>query len=78
MAIHDPARVLAEVAVKRRIVHLHRELLGGTVGAGTPPGRRSVCPTCSGTAPCETLRVLGALNTGHAEYDKGAWQPNGS
>jgi hypothetical protein len=68
---HDPARVLAEVDAKRRIIAAHHR-----------SGR--TCPRCSlGTEdgqvvfeldPCETLRLLALPYRGHADY-RPEWAP---
>ncbi|WP_033288267.1 DUF6221 family protein [Amycolatopsis jejuensis] len=84
IARHDPARVLAEVDAKRRIIELH-----------TPRKRHDgdlECPTCVYTgededaggnrfryvehedAPCETLLLLALPYAGHPDYRE-EWKP---
>jgi hypothetical protein len=68
---HDPARVLAEVAAKRRIVEVH------------PPNPRgsaqgNLCQACDvhggGPYPCETLRLLALPYAEHEGYRE-EWRP---
>jgi hypothetical protein len=69
IARHDPARVLAEVEAKRRIVHIHSEYDHG-------------CPEhdgCDGftflsAGPCFTLRLLALPWAGHPDYRE-EWRP---
>lgn len=71
IARHDPARVLAEVDAKRRIIAEHR-------GSGV------TCPRCSLGAedgqvvywrdPCATLRLLALPYADHPEY-RPEWAP---
>lgn len=83
IARHDPARVLAEVGAKRRIMKLH-DILGGSL---TGVGRWTYCETChtnsageidedvtETTAPCATLRLLALPYDGHPDYDP-EWHP---
>lgn len=81
IARHDPARVLAEVAAKRRIVELHTPK--------DPPGLH-LCPVCVSweiwrsqepgeslpldDAPCETLRLLALPFADHPAYET-EWAP---
>jgi hypothetical protein len=72
IARHDPARVLAEVDAKRRIIEQHH--CSGVT-----------CPRCSlGTEdgevvferdPCGTLRLLALPYAGHPDY-RGEWAPH--
>ncbi len=75
IARHDPARVLAEVAAKRRIVELHAPLYEGLWD--TP----LVCRTCEDRErhdaawyPCDTLRPLALPYADHESFDP-AWTP---
>lgn len=62
MVLHDPARVLAQVAAMRAIVDLHPEMLG-------------FCQGCASERfPCRTLRHLTAIWSDHPEYDP-SWSP---
>jgi hypothetical protein len=61
IARHDPARVLADVAAKRRIMLEHS------------PSSQGICE-CSAPWPCPTLRALAAVYADHPDYDP-AWQP---
>lgn len=79
MARHDPARVLAECAAKRRIIALHEREDRGD-GWGSPPywcctecGGRTVHPNLgwipTSTAwPCRTLRLLTLPYADHPDY----------
>lgn len=86
IARHDPARVLAEVAVKRRIVELH---LSWAADFTTGPDARYAdryCQTCSDNDmswwsdkyppewPCPTLRLLALPHADRPDYDP-AWRP---
>jgi hypothetical protein len=70
IARHDPARVLAECAAKRRIVDEH---------AG---GGGSICSVCAdgmwnlerASLPCDTLRILALPYAACDGYDP-AWRP---
>jgi hypothetical protein len=77
IARHDPARVLRRVDADRRIVALHHPL--EYRGPGDPPG----CAVCSwrddqdqlhGDWPCPTLRLLGAVDDDHPDYQP-EWRP---
>lgn len=77
MARHDPARVLAEVGAKRRIVKRHRPwrededdvtVSGGRLQAGQ-------CYECEGQwVPCPTLRLLALPYAAHPGY-LAEWAP---
>ena len=62
----DPARVLAEVEAKRRIVALHEPYSHGDLG--------DLCLECAGGAgegadwPCRTLRILASVYASHKDY----------
>lgn len=79
IACHDPARVLAEVDAKRRLVELHSTphtvVDGFCVEEGGPCTHRGEdeCTLC-GETPCATLRLLALPYAGHADYDE-AWRP---
>jgi hypothetical protein len=67
-ARHDPARVLAEVDAKRRIIKAHpwrRE-------PDWPSGRQ--CRQCATEHPCNTLRLLALPEAGHPDY-RPEWAP---
>jgi hypothetical protein len=85
IARHDPARVLAEVAAKRRIVEIHQR----KVSDGYPDV--IVCSECGptdderwrvqkweqyqgGAWPCRTLRLLASVYAEHADYNP-SWRP---
>ncbi|MFE0699141.1 DUF6221 family protein [Streptomyces sp. NPDC058872] len=81
IARHDPARVLAEVDAKRRIVERHGPavLCGG--GGAQYYNTTRVCRSCESPKqfpeqawPCPTLRLLALPYAGHADYDE-AWRP---
>lgn len=64
ITLHDPVRVLAECAAKRRIVEMHREGPGG-----------GYCSRCDREPvwPCITLRALASVYADHRDYDL-AWR----
>jgi hypothetical protein len=65
----NPARVLAEVDVKLRIIGVH----GWSVEAADTAG--FVCITCDPEGhPCATLRLLALPYAGHADY-RPEWAP---
>lgn len=76
---HRKARVLAEVAAKRRMLELHSpvaaEARGGDHGScrtcGADEGSRRSGPVAEG---CETVRLLALPYDSHPDYD-GAWAP---
>lgn len=72
IARHDPARVLADIAVKRRIVKLH-SVLDGTGGDWDtdPPAR---CAECRDEHPCTTLCLLALPYADHPDYDDENWR----
>ena len=55
---NDPARVLAEIAAKRRIFELHRP--------DSPD--RPECVTCGPRWPCRTVEALAAPYADHPDY----------
>lgn len=67
----DPARVLVEVAAKRRIVTEHEAVL-------VAPGRTdTTCAGCGGSynqRPCATLALLALPYASHPGYQEG-WKP---
>jgi hypothetical protein len=81
IARHDPARVLADVASKRKILALHSEATGFTMGYtenfdyGRTPNACNECGTADEYAvpwPCPTLRALAQPYAG-AEGWQEAW-----
>jgi hypothetical protein len=62
IARHDPARVLREVAAKRKILAEHAQGWGHPCEAYTGP-----------EFPCPTLRALAGVWSDHPDYDP-AWQ----
>lgn len=82
MARHDPARVLAEVAAKRRLLDEHADYgegLGQTPDGdyGMIPAACTTCGTPSEYAvawPCPTLRTLALSYAGHPDYRQ-EWRP---
>jgi hypothetical protein len=62
----DPARVLAEVEAKRRILDLHEQAVPD---GHDQMGYRFACEHCAQTTPCPTLRLLAQP---YAERD--GWQ----
>lgn len=78
-----PARVLADVAAKRRIIELHRS--GGRVSLGDddqPESWRDYCDTCGSGEPyeyptwwpCDTLRLLALPFADHPDC-RPEWRP---
>jgi len=65
VALHDPARVLREVAAKRRVMERHR--------ADTSP-YELYCGGCSDSGPrldeCPELRDLAAVYSDHPEFNQ--------
>jgi hypothetical protein len=83
IARHDPARVLAEVAAKRRIVNEHEQVpesLQGFHRDGTYGDIVSVCSACGTTGeypvewPCTTVRLL-ALPYADIPGYRDEWRP---
>jgi hypothetical protein len=74
LARHDPARVLAECAAKRRIVALHR-LIDGVGSWGNPVRGCGNCGACGvdgeylTAGPCLTVRLLALPYADHDGYD---------
>ena len=79
IARHDPARVLADVETKRRIIEEHLPWSGKQNDDGV------YCSTCVGypidsrghigvTWPCPTLRLLALPYAGHEGY-RAEWAP---
>jgi hypothetical protein len=67
-----PARVLAEVEAKRRIVEAH---VAGPTGWHEDDGEPvRYCHHCHRESPCLTLRALAALYADHPDYCE-AWRP---
>ncbi|MGW3992387.1 DUF6221 family protein [Amycolatopsis sp. NPDC004772] len=84
---HAPARVLADVAAKRRLLQLHeRVLLEHThplvTDAHLTKERLAVCASCepprqfrrTQSWPCPTLKVLALPFAGHPDYNE-SWCP---
>lgn len=71
IARHDPARVLAEVDAKRRVLGPHGP-------AEFEYSDVDVCSTCDRGGPlpfpCPTLRLLALPYSDHPDYDE-AWRP---
>ncbi|MEU8760671.1 DUF6221 family protein [Streptomyces sp. NPDC048659] len=71
VARHDPARVLAEVDAKRRILELHGP-------AEYEYSDVDICSTCDRGGPlphpCPTLHLLALPYADHPDYDE-AWRP---
>lgn len=80
IARHDPARVLAEVEAKRRIVELHGRAVLRAGGGAQYFATQTVCRSCEppqqllGAAwPCETLRLLALPYASHPAF-KEEWR----
>lgn len=79
IAIHDPARVLREVAAKRAILAEHTSFAPGIGPSRGEPccmrcgaGFDDVYLTCPW--PCDTLKVLAAVWSEHPDYRQ-EWAP---
>jgi hypothetical protein len=69
IARHDPARVLAEVEAKRRIVECHESWVAGngdTICGRC--GREHIDGRPGGHFPCQTLRLLALPYADHPDY----------
>ena len=66
----DPARVLAEVDAKRRIIEWHT----GQRDDKTPWGKPVVICYCGYDLPCSTLRLLALPYADHPDYQD-EWRP---
>lgn len=84
---HDPARVLAEVDAKRRILNLHYPVDGRVYSDESPGDFKtvSVCAVCSyldreeepadeQPYPCLTVRLLALPHAGHPGWRE-EWRP---
>jgi len=80
VARHDPARVLAEVEAKRRIIDLHKPVTLHRMRDGQLQEiiacEYDTDPDGAGWTefPCETLRLLALPYDQHPDYDE-AWRP---
>jgi len=66
IALHDPARVLREVAAKRAILALHLPMARRSTGADG--GMVQDCQRCDqfpAQYPCDTVRALAAVHADH-------------
>lgn len=68
IARHDPARVLADCAAKRRIVKRH-------IPAQVGPRAGLDCFMDGDTYPCEDLRIIALIWAGHPDY-RNEWLPD--
>lgn len=76
---HDPARVLAEVAAKRRIVEEHDTREVASLDRDDWGRVREVCRRCREgerqiVAPCPTLRLIALPYASHESY-RPEWRP---
>ena len=81
IASHDPARVLAEVAAKRKLADLHTRIILHGGGGAAWYDKTAICRSCAPSKqlpetawPCQTIRVLAATYADHPDYDQ-AWRP---
>jgi len=89
IARHDPARVLAEVEAKRRMIQMHGIVyrdIGWLEGSEEEGSEISVCGQCVPRhshfarrqdvpeGPCLTLRLLASVYAEHPDYLE-AWRP---
>lgn len=79
IARHDPARVLAEVDAKRRLLTVHaRDTTYSFSGCVTCDAGDNSCGCMGGSAydyPCETLRLLALPYADHPDY-RPEWAPD--
>lgn len=71
IARHDPARVLAEVEAKRRIVEKHGPTPPGYTWVGDDDDLMPACSVCGDMTvafPCPTLRLVASVYDDHADY----------
>jgi hypothetical protein len=74
LARHDPARVLAEVDAKRRLLKMHTTRRR-TFTPGKPIVEGVTCPICyRADGACSTLRVLALPYAQHPDY-RPEWAP---
>ncbi len=76
MELHDPARVLAEVAAKRAILDLHTKAGAGAGAFDLPDVCRPVSRGIGAVAPwpCQTLRLLALPYSSNPGFDE-SWRP---
>ncbi|MFF1341120.1 DUF6221 family protein [Streptomyces sp. NPDC058290] len=78
-ACHDPARVLAEVDAKRRLLTVHaRDTTYSFSGCVTCDAGDNSCGCMGGSPydyPCETLRLLALPYADHPDY-RPEWAPD--
>lgn len=72
IARHDPARVLADVAAKRRIIELHTG--GHECSTYDHNGEIDNCTWCIDSWDCSTLRLLALPHADHPDY-RSEWAP---
>lgn len=65
------AWLLADIAAKRAIIELHTEDWTDT---GDVNLDSEICEYCRESWPCETLRLLASVHSGHPDYRE-AWKP---
>lgn len=75
IARHSPARVLAEVDAKRRIMECHEPWTAGNgdIICGRC-GREHIDGRPGSHFPCQTLRLLALPDAGHPDYRE-VWRP---
>lgn len=71
IARHDPARVLRDVAAKRRTLGRHQRLPDPRVGYDLP----SICGLCDSEWPCPEVLDLAAPYADHPDYHT-EWSPS--
>lgn len=73
IARHDPARVLAEVAAKRRIVELHSG--AHECSRFDRDGEIDNCTWCLDSDECSTVALLASVYVDHSQY-RPEWHPD--
>lgn len=71
---HDPARVLAEVEAKRRIIELHSVSEGHECSTRDRHGDIDHCTWVMDSEACTTLRLLALQYAAHPDYRE-EWRP---
>lgn len=81
IARHDPARVLREVAAKRKLIELHAPaVIHGEKGGADWYNRMTICRTCTPSQqfpetawPCDTVKLLASVYADRPGY-KEEWK----
>lgn len=74
MVRHEPRRVLADVAAKRRLLARHAHPAPRWVGLPRADREERYCMGCDEVFPCETVRLLALPYSQHPGYRED-WRP---